>query len=80
MDRPLSWLVILSWLVTFVALRATAEDLRSIEEQLDKMRTGLDDANVLLESDLHFHLAVARAGHNQILFNAVQMIRSLMYQ
>jgi GntR family transcriptional repressor for pyruvate dehydrogenase complex len=67
-------------IAAFAAARATADDLKLIENQVDRMKTGLDDANVLLETDLQFHLAIARAGHNQILFNAVQMIRSLMYQ
>lgn len=64
----------------FAASRATAEDIAAIERQLNQMKAGVGDANVLLDSDLQFHLAIARAGHNQILFNAVEMIRSLMYQ
>jgi GntR family transcriptional repressor for pyruvate dehydrogenase complex len=67
-------------IAAFAALRATDEDISLIEKQVKHMKTGLNDADILLESDLQFHLAIARAGHNQILFNAVQMIRSLMHQ
>jgi GntR family transcriptional repressor for pyruvate dehydrogenase complex len=67
-------------IAAFAASRATADDIAAIERQLNQMKSGMGDANVLLDSDLQFHLAIARAGHNQILFNAVQMIRSLMYQ
>jgi GntR family transcriptional repressor for pyruvate dehydrogenase complex len=64
----------------FAAARATSEDLDSIEEGVRLMQAGLGDATVLLESDLKFHLAIAKAAHNQVLLNAVQMIRSLMRQ
>ena len=75
-----SRLVLECEIAAFAALRSTQEDIAAIEAQLVRMKTGMDDANVLLDTDLQFHLAIAQAGHNLILFNAVQMIRSLMYQ
>jgi len=67
-------------IAAFAAARATPEDIGSIEREVARMGRSLDDPDVLLDADLKFHLAIAKAGHNQILFNAVQMIRSLMQQ
>ena len=64
----------------FAAQRATAEDLVSIEKHLELFDASRADADLLLEADLRFHLGIANAAHNQILFNAVQMIRNLMRQ
>src|SRR5947199_9761754 len=33
-----------------------------------------------LESDMQFHLAIARAAHNEVLRNAVQLLRNLLRQ
>jgi GntR family transcriptional regulator, transcriptional repressor for pyruvate dehydrogenase complex len=75
-----SRLVLECEIAAFAASRATAEDLKSIEEHVNRMKMGIGDPDVLLDADLKFHLAIAQAAHNQILFNAVQMIRSLMQQ
>src|SRR5450759_802108 len=75
-----SRLVLECEIAAFAAARATARDLRSIEEEVERMRGALGDPDVLLDADLKFHLAIAQAGHNRILLNAVQMIRSLMQQ
>lgn len=69
-------------LAAFAATRAAPPDIIQIETQLVQMKKGLesDDTTLVLQSDLKFHLAIAQAAHNQILYNAVQMIRSLMFQ
>ena len=43
-------------------------------------RAGISEPARALEADLRFHLALARAAHNEILFNAVQLLRNLMAQ
>jgi GntR family transcriptional repressor for pyruvate dehydrogenase complex len=65
-------------LAGFAAERATPSDLEEIRKYLDQMREAVTNAGTFLEADLSFHLAVAQAGHNQILLNAVQMLRNLM--
>jgi GntR family transcriptional repressor for pyruvate dehydrogenase complex len=67
-------------LAEFAAERATAEDLAEIAKYLDAMEKAADNPVAFLEADLNFHLAIARAAHNRILFNAVQLIRNLMRQ
>lgn len=62
------------------AERATAEDLQTIRKHLDEMEAAIDDPATFLEADLNFHLAVANSAHNQILANALSLIRNLMRQ
>jgi GntR family transcriptional repressor for pyruvate dehydrogenase complex len=62
------------------AERATAEDLQTIRKHLDEMEAAIDDPPTFLEADLNFHLAVANSAHNQILANALSLIRNLMRQ
>ncbi|HMJ62908.1 MAG TPA: FadR/GntR family transcriptional regulator [Bryobacteraceae bacterium] len=75
-----SRLVLECEMAAFAATRANSDDLNAIEEGVRLMQAGLGNPTALLESDLKFHLAIAKAAHNQILLNAVQMIRSLMRQ
>jgi GntR family transcriptional repressor for pyruvate dehydrogenase complex len=62
------------------AERATPEDLQEIRKHLDVMAAATDDPKTFLEADLNFHLAVAKAAHNQILGNSLSLIRNLMRQ
>jgi GntR family transcriptional regulator, transcriptional repressor for pyruvate dehydrogenase complex len=65
-------------LAALAAERATAEEVRRISAAIEDMRTHLDDPAEALEADMRFHVAVAEAAHNQILLNAVQMLRNLI--
>jgi GntR family transcriptional repressor for pyruvate dehydrogenase complex len=69
-----------SELVTLAASRATAENLKEIGHYLDQMKTHLGDPVAFQDADINFHLAVAKAAHNRILQNALQLIRNLMQQ
>jgi GntR family transcriptional regulator, transcriptional repressor for pyruvate dehydrogenase complex len=62
----------------FAADRATGEDLKEIGDYLDRMEGSLNDVTAFEEADIGFHLAVAQAAHNQILHNALLLIRNLM--
>jgi GntR family transcriptional regulator, transcriptional repressor for pyruvate dehydrogenase complex len=62
----------------FAAERATPEDLKEIGNYLDRMEASLNDLTAFEEADIGFHLAVGRAAHNQILHNALLLIRNLM--
>ena len=67
-------------LAGFAAERGTVEDLNEIGKYLDDMAAAGDNMGSFLEADLSFHLAIAQAARNQILLNAVQLIRNLMRQ
>jgi GntR family transcriptional repressor for pyruvate dehydrogenase complex len=60
------------------AARATDENLQEIEEALEGMRRSLDRPEEYLEHDLRFHLAIARATQNQILYNLLSMTRGYL--
>lgn len=72
-----SRLVLEAELAGFAAERATDRDLSEIENGLHKLDA---KPNEVLEFDLKFHLAIAIAAHNQVLLNAVLMIRNLIQQ
>jgi GntR family transcriptional regulator, transcriptional repressor for pyruvate dehydrogenase complex len=65
-------------IAALAAERATTEELRLIEEAVEDFRINIDTPAAALEADMKFHLAVARAAHNEILRNSVQLLRNLM--
>lgn len=75
-----SRLVLECEIAAFAGCRGTPADVAAIEAEAQRMRCGAASADVLMDADMKFHMAIAEAAHNQILLNAVQMIRSLMQQ
>jgi len=61
------------------AQRATVEDIKSIEEALNKMNEedGLKD-DKKTESDTEFHLAIASASHNFVFVNIIKLHLDLL--
>jgi len=60
------------------AARATVENLQEIEEALEGMRRSSDRPDEYLEHYLRFHLAIARATQNSILFKLLTMTRGYL--
>jgi GntR family transcriptional repressor for pyruvate dehydrogenase complex len=60
------------------AARATEENLQEIEQALEGMRRSSDRPDEYLEHDLRFHLAIARATQNSILFKLLTMTRGYL--
>jgi GntR family transcriptional repressor for pyruvate dehydrogenase complex len=65
-------------LTRFAALRASPEDIRLIWQALEAMQSGLSDEKAFVQADLEFHLAVARASHNQLLEQFYHLVRELL--
>jgi GntR family transcriptional regulator, transcriptional repressor for pyruvate dehydrogenase complex len=65
-------------IAALAADRATSEELEEIADAVEELRRNTDQPAAALEADMKFHLAVARASHNQVLTNAVQLLRNLM--
>lgn len=65
-------------LTRFAALRATDEDLAAIWSALQRMEASLTDELAFVQADLEYHLAVARAGHNQLLEQFYYLVRDLL--
>jgi GntR family transcriptional repressor for pyruvate dehydrogenase complex len=62
------------------AERGTAAEIEMIGQQVRIMRACIQERKAIVEADMGFHLAVAAAGHNQLLQNAVQLMRNMMLQ
>jgi GntR family transcriptional regulator, transcriptional repressor for pyruvate dehydrogenase complex len=60
------------------AQRATEDDLQEIERAIRGMEQALDQPEEYLKFDLQFHLAIARATQNSILYNLLSMTRGYL--
>jgi GntR family transcriptional repressor for pyruvate dehydrogenase complex len=70
-------LVVEVGLTELAAQHATPEDIDKIWAALEAMKASVDDA-AFIEADLAFHIAVARAGHNQLLEQFYHLSRKLL--
>ena len=57
---------------------ATAEEREAIRNCLEAMRTSQDRPERYSRADLEFHLAIAKAGHNQLLYNLLHTLRHIL--
>ena len=62
------------------AQRATAQDLQEIEQCIRGMEESIGSPEKYLEHDLRFHLAIARATQNSILYNLLSMTRGYLQE
>jgi GntR family transcriptional repressor for pyruvate dehydrogenase complex len=60
------------------AERISSRDLDLLRKHLSGMRDNVADRSKFIESDLKFHLQLARCADNQVLFDLLQSIRSLL--
>ena len=51
------------------AEKATKEDIAAIQDSLDKMRDAITNISEVMELDREFHINIAKAAHNNILFS-----------
>lgn len=67
-------------LAGLAAERASDSDIEEIGKTLTDMRNCIAKGESPIEADMQFHLAVARAAHNEVMRNAVQLLRNLLRQ
>lgn len=60
--------------------RATEEDLDDLREALEKIASGLDSGDRPFQHSPYFHLAIAKAAHNEVLTNMVQSFVRLLVE
>ena len=60
------------------AERISPRDLEQLRKHLRGMHDHIGDRSRFIESDLKFHLQLARSADNQVLFDLLQSIRSLL--
>jgi GntR family transcriptional repressor for pyruvate dehydrogenase complex len=65
-------------LTEFAAQRASPRDVEDIWSALERMKIALDDDEAFVEADLAFHLAVAKAGHNELLEQLYHLSHKLL--
>lgn len=63
---------------SLAAQRATSADLEKIRESLEKMTLYEKDVEAGVQADLHFHLQIVQATHNELLIEMVQMLTERM--
>lgn len=71
-------LVIEVGLTQFAAERATQQDIEQIWKSIRSMEAGIEDQELFVQADLDFHLAVAQAGHNELLEQFYYLVRELL--
>jgi GntR family transcriptional regulator, transcriptional repressor for pyruvate dehydrogenase complex len=67
-------------LAGLAAERGSEEEIASIGKAVQSMRDSIARGDSILEADMAFHIAVSTAARNEILRNAVQLLRNLMRQ
>lgn len=67
-------------LAGLAAERGTEQEIAAIGEAVQMLQSSIARTEPVLEADMAFHLAVARASHNNVLAKSVQLLRNLMRQ
>jgi GntR family transcriptional repressor for pyruvate dehydrogenase complex len=67
-------------LAGLAAERASVEEIAKIDLAVRLMRESIEAGTSILDADMSFHLAVASAAHNEVLKNAVQLLRNITRQ
>ena len=57
------------YVVTSAIKNCTEEDIQIIEEKLELRKKQTDSIKETTQADLNFHMAIAKATHNELLFN-----------
>jgi len=67
-------------LAGLAATRASEEEIAVIGEAVQLLQSSIARNEPVLEADMAFHLAIARASHNNVLAKSVQLLRNLLRQ
>ncbi|MFL6449351.1 MAG: FadR/GntR family transcriptional regulator [Bryobacteraceae bacterium] len=67
-------------LAGLAAERGSESEIEQIGKTLADMRSCIAKRKSPIEADMQFHLAIARAAHNEVMRNAVQLLRNLLRQ
>jgi GntR family transcriptional repressor for pyruvate dehydrogenase complex len=65
-------------IAALAATRVTEENIAAMREAVETMETALDNAEVFVEADLDFHLALAEATQNPVIPSLVDSIVDLL--
>ena len=65
-------------IVGLTAKKATRKEIAAIQESLDKMKGAITDIPKIMEFDREFHINIARAAHNTLLFSMMTYLADLL--
>ena len=65
-------------IVGLTAKKATRKEIAAIQESLDKMKGAITDIPKIMEFDREFHINIARAAHNTLLFSMMTYLVDLL--
>jgi GntR family transcriptional repressor for pyruvate dehydrogenase complex len=65
--------------IELAAENATEEDIRMIEDALNRMLINKNDYKKYSQADLDFHIAVIKASHNKIFIHIINDIKNIYY-
>jgi GntR family transcriptional regulator, transcriptional repressor for pyruvate dehydrogenase complex len=65
-------------LAGLAAERASAEEIASMKDGLAEMHAAQQDVERYTESDIRFHLAVARGAHNEVLLDLLETLQHII--
>jgi GntR family transcriptional regulator, transcriptional repressor for pyruvate dehydrogenase complex len=61
------------------AERASADELQDIEKALHNIRLNSGNTENFIQLDMEFHLSIAKASHNDLIYQALLIIRNYCY-
>jgi len=65
-------------IVGLAAKKATKEDIVAIQESLNKMKKAMTNISEIMEFDREFHINIARAANNNLLFSMMTYLSDLL--
>lgn len=71
-------MVIEPQIAAFAAERATDGDKANIQETIDRMQRHMGNVEEVIRADMDFHLAIAKAARNQILYQTLVGLQQIM--
>ena len=72
-------LIIEAGLAELAAERASDEDIKALNTEIEGMRTSLDDPENYLKHDVRFHQAIARAANNKLMSGVMDTVAQLLF-
>ena len=65
-------------IVGLAAKKATSEEITAIQGSLNKMKKAMTNISEIMEFDREFHINIARAAHNSLLFTMMTYLADLL--
>jgi len=65
-------------IVGLAAKKATSEEITAIQGSLNKMKKAMTNISEIMEFDREFHINIARAAHNSLLFTMMAYLADLL--